>query len=172
MANLDFSPIDRLRRGADNAPAAPAVDPAAAPENYAQRKQREQDLTKQILAERQDAIARTEILTSDIMRGLKEGQNPVRLLLMAIEAVSLATGNSVLYDQAKERISAVYGQGLHDKDALEIEIAETRKRLDRLKEAQKEDYLTTRDRVNIREAIRAHTEALARMQAVINDLAG
>lgn len=103
----------------------------------------------------QESTKRSSQLQSEILKGVQAGENIHRLFLKAVEALSLATGNGLLFRQIKEDLIAIYGQGLQEKPALAIELEEVQTRLQRLTEAeQKTEDTDSKER--IKRAIKAH----------------
>lgn len=97
--------------------------------------------------------AKSGQLTADILKGLNAGENPYILLMKAAECIGLLTGETRVFSQSvKDRITEIYGQGLTDSRALEIELADVRQRLAMLTRPELEQT------ANIKNAVRAHKE--------------
>ena len=109
-----------------------------------------------VYAEHQKAIKQSAQLKSEILKGLQNGENLAALLLKAVQAISCVTGDTVFYDQTKERIYSIYGNALQEPAAVELMQNEIRGRLERLEEAEKK----WPDDNNIAAAIRSHRKQL------------
>ena len=105
-------------------------------------------------------------LQTDILKGVKRGEDIYSLFLKAVKAISLMTSNTVFYSQLEGDIRAIYGQGLLDSLPLQIELQETQTRLQRLLEAgQREQPPDNRER--IQRAIEAHRATIERLEDMI-----
>lgn len=97
--------------------------------------------------------AKSGQLTAEILKGLNAGESPYILLMKAAECIGLLTGETRVFSQSvKDKITEIYGQGLTDSRALEIELADVRRRLATLTRPDLEQT------ANIKNAIRAHKE--------------
>ena len=107
-------------------------------------------------------IRRSEDIQIALLKGINEGANPYGLLLKAIEGLSLAVNNPALFAQAKKDITAVYGYGLLEKEALELEAEDIKRRLSFLEERAEEvkGKITQEDFKRIETAIKYHRENL------------
>lgn len=122
-----------------------------------QREQEEQRAAEQryieVCAAYNEARAKIGQLTADILRGLDGGVNPYVLLIKAAECIGLITGESTTFPQAvTQRIKEIYGRGLCDPCALDVELEEVRERLAMLT---REELETSPQLIA---AIRAHKE--------------
>lgn len=180
--DLDFSKIDSL-----GSPQKPASEPkevnhsktlktAKTPlegkiEPHTQALQRKADNrhkqledSARVLKEYQKNKRLTNELVTEITKGLQQGIDIYDLFLKAVEALALTTNNHDLTARSKEAIQSIYGIGLKEPRALEIEKQETQKRLERLLQA-----LNNTDRVEdkerLKKAITAHQKHLKALQA-------
>ena len=97
--------------------------------------------------------AKSGQLTAEILKGLNAGESPYILLMKAAECIGLLTGETRVFPQSvKDKITEIYGQGLTDSRALEIELADVRQRLAMLTRPELEQT------ANIKNAVRAHKE--------------
>ena len=97
--------------------------------------------------------AKSGQLTAEILKGLNAGESPYILLMKAAECIGLLTGETRVFSQSvKDKITEIYGQGLTDSRALEIELADVRQRLAMLTRPELEQT------ANIKNAVRAHKE--------------
>ena len=102
--SLDFRALDSIPN------TAPAIGPGQATHRL-DRERRERINAQQMYATYQQNIKRAGTLREDIVKGIQSGEDPVALLLKAVECISLMTGDTVIYAQSKEDILAVYGWG-------------------------------------------------------------
>jgi len=112
--------------------------------------------------EHQENIKRAGQLRAEINKGVQAGEPVYRLLLKAIECISLMTGDKLFYDMNKNNLQTIYGI-LEEPAAIEIERQEVQKRLNNLKAA----YDKERDpgaKRRIKNAIKAHQEKLEQLQ--------
>ena len=178
--DLDFSKIDSLgspQKPADTSittdyselPRAPKKPAESKPE--AQSLQRKADHRKQqlaisanVLKEYQTNKRLTNGLVSEITKGVQQGTDIYDLFLKAVEALAYATNDKALYERTRDNLKAIYGIGLKEPRALELEKEDTQKRLERLLQA-----LNNADRVEDKErlknAITAHQKHLKALQA-------
>ncbi|MCM1277242.1 MAG: hypothetical protein NC299_18105, partial [Lachnospiraceae bacterium] len=70
----------------------------------------------------QENILKSDDLQCEINRGLKSGESIYNLFLKAVKAVSLMTNNPAFYDVAKKDLLAIYGIGLGEPQALQLEL--------------------------------------------------
>lgn len=97
--------------------------------------------------------AKSGQLTAEILKGLNAGESPYILLIKAAECIGLLTGETRVFPQSvKDKITEIYGQGLTDSRALEIELADIRRRLATLTRPDLEQT------ANIKNAVKAHKE--------------
>ena len=97
--------------------------------------------------------AKSGQLTAEILKGLNAGESPYILLIKAAECIGLLTGETRVFPQSvKDKITEIYGQGLTDSRALEIELADVRRRLATLTRPDLEQT------ANIKNAVKAHKE--------------
>ena len=114
----------------------------------------------------QENIKRSEQLQSEILKGIKAGEDVYSLFLKAAKAISLMTSNSVFYSQIEDDTRSIYGRGLNYKPPLQNELQDTRKRLQRLLEAEQREA-DTDSRERIKRAVKAHREHIAELEAMI-----
>jgi len=132
--------------------------------------QREADRKKQDI-DRSLAICReyqktSSQLQTEILKGVRAGEDIYSLFLKAVKAISLMTSNTVFYSQLEEDIRAIYGQGLLDPLPLQIELQQVQERLKRLREAEERE-LEADSRERIKRAITAHENRIAELEALI-----
>lgn len=99
---MDFTAMDNI----------PAQTPEVRPDGAMYRLNREKqdrDSYRQMYATYQQNIKRAGTLRSELTLGIQRGEDPLALLLKAVECISLMTGDTVIYAQSKADIRAVYG---------------------------------------------------------------
>lgn len=132
----------------------------------AKREREERQRTLEIYRTYQENIKTSSQLQTEILKGAKAGESVYSLLLKACKAISLMTSNSVFYSQLEGDIRAIYGQGLLDPLPLQIELQETKERLQRLREAlNREIEADAKDR--IQRAVKAHEAKIADLESLI-----
>lgn len=114
----------------------------------------------------QENTKRSEQLQSEILKGIKAGEDVYSLFLKAAKAISLMTSNSVFYSQIEDDTRSIYGRGLNYKPPLQNELQDTQKRLQRLLEAEQREA-DTDSRERIKRAVKAHREHIAELEAMI-----
>lgn len=110
----------------------------------------------------QENITKAGQLRAEINKGIQSGEPIYRVLLKAIECISLMTGEKLFYEMNKEHLQTIYGI-LGETQAIEIECEEVQSRLSKLKEAF-EGEIDPGDRQRIKRAIRSHEEKLNSLQ--------
>ena len=78
------------------------------------------------------------------------------------------TSDTLFYTQIEADTLAIYGEGLQQKEPLEKQLAETRKRLENLKAALERE-LEYDSKERIKRAIRAHENRIAELEEQIGD---
>lgn len=115
----------------------------------------------------QENTKRSGQLQTEILKGIKAGEDIYSLFLKAAKAISLMTSNTVFYSQIEADTRSIYGIGLNYKPPLKDELQDTQKRLQRLLEAEQRET-DTDSRERIKRAIQAHRERIAELEAQIN----
>ena len=123
----------------------------------------ERERMREMYSTYQDNIKRAGSLRADILKGIQRGEDPLALLLKAVECISLMTGDTVIYEQSKEDILAIYGWGLGLPEPLHTELKNAYNRLERLKRA----TVTPEEKPRIERAIRSHEEYIESLQRAI-----
>ena len=110
----------------------------------------------------QENVKKSERLRAEVNKSIQAGEPVYKVLLKAIECISLMTGDKVFYDMNKSNLQTIYGI-LGEPAAIEIERQEVEQRLKRLMAAyEKEKDPGAKQR--IKNAIRAHQEKLEKLQ--------
>lgn len=132
------------------------------------RLQQERQAILDTYRRQQDAIKRSNSLETEILKGLQAGEPIPSLFLKAIECIGLITGNTVLKTMAERDITAVYGIGLQQPEALKLELDAVQQRLKKLHEAADRSGTQPDEKARIVSAIRAHTERAQMLQGLID----
>lgn len=114
----------------------------------------------------QENIKTSSTLQTEILKGLKAGEDVYSLFLKAVKAISLMTSNGLFYSQTEEDLKVIYGRGLHEKTLPQIELQEVQERLQRLIEAEKREE-TSNSKQKIQRAIQAHENEATRLRGMI-----
>ena len=122
-----------------------------------------------VYREYQENIKLSGQLQTDILKGVKRGESIYSLFLMAVQAISLMTSNTVFYNQLKSDIKAIYGAGLSEPKPLELELKEVQGRLQRLREASQRSTEPADSLQRIERAIQAHEERATQLTAMIKE---
>lgn len=126
---------------------------------------KEQDYRNKVLEVYKEYQKNTMIsgqLQTEILKGVKSGENVYNLFLKAVKAISVMTSNDLFYNQVEADINAIYGEGFHHQIPLQNRINDTKKRLELLLKAQKCDLKDdSKERIN--KAIKAHEEQLSQL---------
>ena len=108
----------------------------------------------------QENIKRSGQLQTDILKGVQAGEDIYSLFLKAVQAISCMTSNKTFYSQVEADLISIYGIGLQQPAPLKLELMDTQKRLDRLREAeQREPNIDS-----IKRAITAHQNRIAELE--------
>lgn len=175
---IDFSVLDSLKSDAlkcptseDNSSAQPSTPKEK--ENQPQGKyegesgisfnklnqlKQTNEKTAELYRQEQENIKKAGGLIPEITKGILAAENPLALLLKAINCIGLMTGNSVIYSQCLTDIKTVYGIGLHDPQAVEIELQETDSRLAKLWAAI--NSATPEEQKNLERAIKEYEQRI------------
>lgn len=131
-----------------------------------QREREDHQRSLEVYRAYQENIKASSQLQTEILKGIKAGEDVYSLFLKAAKAISLMTSNKLFYTQIEADTRAIYGAGLNYKPPLQHELQDTQERLQRLLEAeQREQPLDSRER--IRAAIKAHRAAIERLEDMI-----
>lgn len=110
----------------------------------------------------QENIHKEKGLRTEITKGIQAGQSTYRLLLKAMECISLMTGDGGFYSQGKAELQRLYGI-FGDREAKETEKEEVQQRLTRLLEAYDREQ-SQDDRRRIKTAIDRHRARIDELQ--------
>lgn len=101
-----------------------------------------------------------------ILKGVRAGEDPVTLLLIASHAISSMTGNRLFYSQVSDDIKTIWGDGLERPAALISDLRETKERLSRLRSAEARAK-TKEEAARIHGAIVAHKNRIAELETLL-----
>lgn len=132
-----------------------------------EREQADNTRTAEVYKQYQQNIARSGQLRTDIIKGVKAGESPYKLLLKAIECISLMTGDRLFLDATKADIKSIYGAGLLEGEPLQTELEEVQGRLAKLEQAAEREGEPEDSKRRIQNAIKAHRERAAQIQDLI-----
>ena len=119
-------------------------------------RRRDRERAREVYREHQESIKRAGNLRINLIKGIKRGENPYSLLATALECIALITGDQVIYTQGKKDITAVYGYGLGEPQALQEARKEAQERLEHLRRAN----VPKGSQKNVQAAIRAHEDRI------------
>lgn len=132
----------------------------------AQREREDHQRSLEAYRAYQENTKRSEQLQSEILKGIKAGEDVYSLFLKAAKAISLMTSNSVFYSQIEDDTRSIYGRGLNYKPPLQKALQEAQERLQRLLDAeQREPEGNSKER--IKAAIKAHRAEIERLKGMI-----
>lgn len=109
----------------------------------ADKRKAERERYREGIAKQQDAIRKSGTLRSEILKGIKQGEDTALLLIKACECISLQTGDSQYYKQAENDIRTIYGT-LGNEPLIQEELNQTKERLARLESALETEQDTDR----------------------------
>ena len=146
-------------------PAEGKIEPRTqALQRKADNRQKQLEDSARVLKEYQKNKRLTTELVTEITKGVQQGTDIYDLFLKAVEALAYATNDTALYERTRDNLKAIYGVGLREPRALEIEKQETQKRLKRLIESL-EEASDISDQLRLKRAIQAHQKHLKTLQA-------
>ena len=85
-------------------------------QRQAEANKAELERSRVVYAEYQSNIKASSQLQTEILKGLKQGEDIHTLFLKAVQAISLMTSNKLFYTQSKETLIAIYGKGVINKN--------------------------------------------------------
>jgi len=150
---------DALKRPTSDEKGKGNIKPLVSKENVVEALQ---ERLAAVYKEHQENIKRAEQLRTDINKGVQAGEPVYKILLKAIECISLMTGDRVFYDMNKNNLQTIYGI-LGEPEAIAVERQEVEQRLKRLMAAyEKEKDPGAKQR--IKAAIKAHEEKIKTLE--------
>lgn len=112
--------------------------------------------TLEMYKDYQKNIRQAGQLQTELTKGARAGEPAYTLLLKAIKAISLMTGNKLFYSQIYKDLKAIYGEGLKEQIPIEWELDEVRERLANMREAIERESTEAGSKERIKKAIEAH----------------
>ena len=110
----------------------------------------------------QENIKKSEQLRAEINKDIQAGEPIYKVLLKAIECISLMTGEKLFYDMNKNNLQTIYGI-LGEPEVIAVERQEVEQRLKRLMAAyEKEKDPGAKQR--IKAAMKAHEEKIKTLE--------
>lgn len=159
-------PVEGLKTGLQGIPQKEPPEQAKILLLNTQREREDRQRSLEVYRTYQENIKTSSQLQTEILKGLKAGEDVYSLFLKAAKAISLMTSNRLFYSQIEADIEAIYGRGLQHKPPLQKELQETQTRLQRLLEAgQRKQPPDNRER--IQRAIEAHRATIERLEDMI-----
>lgn len=107
-------------------------------------------------------------LRTQILKGVKAGEDPVALFLKACECISSMTGEKLFSEQVERDLKAIYGEVFLEPIPLEWELEEVRDRLEKLQKAL-QGKTEPEDRYRIEEAIEAHRKRAGKLEELLGE---
>jgi hypothetical protein len=131
----------------------------------ADQKKREIDRSLAIYREYQQNIKTSSQLQTELLKGARAGEDIYSLFLKAVKAISLMTSDNLFYNQLEGDIRAIYGIGLQEAPAIDIELQQVTERYIKLLEAlEREPDGDSKDR--IKQAIKAHENRIRELETL------
>lgn len=129
---------------------------------------RDHEQCVQVYREYQQNIKLTDSYQAEILQGLRTGEDPLGLLLKAIEAISRMTGNRHFYTQARGDLIAIYGEALLYPLPLQWQIDEGMERMGKMLEAlNREQDPTSRERIEA--SLKTLYQKIEKQQALLEE---
>ena len=153
---LDFTALESISTERDYTEPLVEGNLAIKPLYRLEREKQEREHTRQMYSTYQQNIKKAGNLRGDILKGLKQGEDPLALLLKAIACISLMTGDTLILTQSKEDLVAVYGWGLGQPAPLKEELEEAQHRLAMLSRSMTAPETPPDAKESIQRAITAH----------------
>ena len=172
---LDFSILDALKTGSQNAPERTKTEPVG--KSATDEKKRSEGLSGasegvslvRLEKDKEDRarlletyqrlqgnIKASGTLRTGIIKGARAGENITTLFLSAVKCISLMTGDTVFYSQIEEDMKVIYGEGLLEPEPLQIQIQEVEERLGKLQHSLTREGVSPHDKQRIQNAVQAH----------------
>lgn len=119
-----------------------------------------------IYYEYQENIRKSGQLQTEILKGAKAGEDIYTLFLKAVRAIGAMTDNPAFPKQIEEDLKTIYGKALQDPAPLRLELRETEIRLEKIREAHRQEGETASSQ-RLAQAVRAHEERIAELKRQI-----
>ena len=140
----------------------PATDQSG--KNYRlEKEKRDRGTAREIFSTYQENIRRAGSCRTDLIKGIQSGEDPLALLLTAIECISRITDDKAFLTQAEADLKTIYGWGLGEPAPLREELKQAQQRLEKLEKAE----VPSGEEKRIKRAILAHREQIAKLEEAI-----
>ena len=172
---LDFSIMDTLKSGSQNAPERTKTEPVGKSATDEEKRseglsgasegvslvrlERDKEDRARLIEEYsrlQDNINASGTLRTEILKGASAGESITTLFLSAVKCISLMTGDTMFSSQIENDVRAVYGEGLLEPEPLQIQIQGVEERLGKLQNSLTRAGIAPDERQRIQNAIQAH----------------
>lgn len=114
-------------------------------------------------------IKKSRELQASIVQGIKAGVPEYTLLLQAVEAIALLTGEKEYYNQIRESILTIHGEGLERQLPLEWLLQDIQEDLKKLRATLKRKTLKPETRRQLEEAVTAQALREKEVQAKLDE---
>ena len=114
-------------------------------------------------------IRKCRKLQASIVQGIKAGVPEYTLLLQAVETIALLTGEKEYYNQIRESILTIHGEGLKNQLPLEWLLQDIQEDLKKLRATLKRKNLKLDTRRELEEAVAAHELREKEVQAKLDE---
>lgn len=114
-------------------------------------------------------IRKSRELQASIVQGIKAGVPEYTLLLQAVEAIALLTGEKEYYSQIRESILTIHGEGLEKQLPLEWLLQDIQEDLKKIRATLKRKNLKPDTRRELEEAVIAHELREKEVQAKLDE---
>lgn len=140
--------------------------PAKALLQQKQQQEEEHQRTLSIYQTYRENMRKSGQLQTEILKGIQAGEDIYSLFLKATEAIGCMTDCGIFGTITADNIKSIYGEGLLQKQPLQLQLEETETRLIKLEEAGQREIAVT-DKQRIQAAIKAHKERIAELENLI-----
>lgn len=120
------------------------------------------------LKDLENRVEKSATMRTQILKGIDQGTAPELLLLKAIECISFISGDTAFKKTAEEGLLKVQGEIFHNKEYLEVEIKDTRERLNTLELALKTEMDKTVSK-RVKKSIKEHEERIKALEEKLNN---
>lgn len=116
-AQKDFTePIEEVQGNLALQPQKPARSENRAPQevhtHQLDKEAQERARLREVYHQQQENIRRAGKLRTEILKGVRAKEEPLALLLKAVQCIGCMTGDTVIYRQCEEDIAKIYGYKL------------------------------------------------------------
>lgn len=122
---------------------------------------------KAVYTEHRENAQKAGELRTEITKGIQRAEDPLTLLLKAIECISLMTGDRAILTQAEGDIRAIYGHTLEYPAPLKEELAKAQQTIDKLQQTIGSERLPPDE---LQRATKALKELEAKKEIITNEI--